>query len=78
MLLPQPAVAVGAVIGWQFVEMLLGFAFGIGDYLPIGLITTVAHLGGVVALPVAFGLLFLYAAGAVGLALLVAGRRDLT
>ncbi|MEU8082341.1 hypothetical protein AB0B57_01705 [Micromonospora sp. NPDC049101] len=77
-LMPHPAVAVGAIIGWQFVEMLLGFAFGIGDYLPIGLITTVAQLGGTVALPVAFGVLFLYAGSAGGVALLVAWRRDLT
>ncbi|MET7376385.1 hypothetical protein [Micromonospora arida] len=77
-LVPHPAIAVGAVVGWQFIEMLLAMAFGIGDYLPIGLITTVAHLGGTVALPVAFGLLFLYAASAVGVALLLGSHRDLT
>jgi ABC-2 type transport system permease protein len=76
-LVPHPAVAVGAVIGWQIVEMLLGTALGIGDYLPIRLVTTVAHLGGTVPLPVAFGLLCLYVAGAVGVALLVGRRRDL-
>ncbi|MGC4809731.1 hypothetical protein ACLQ29_04275 [Micromonospora sp. DT228] len=38
------------------------------------LVTTVAHLGGTVA----FGLLLLYAAGAVGVAMLVGRRRDLT
>lgn len=77
-LIPQPAIAVGAIVGWQFVEGILGMALGVASYLPLGLITTVAHLGGTVALPVAFGFLCLYAAVAAGAALLVAKRRDLT
>jgi hypothetical protein len=77
-LVPQPAIAVGAVIGWQFVEGILGMAFGVADYLPIGLITTVAHLGGTVALPVAVAFLCLYTAVTAGAAMLVAKRRDLT
>ncbi|MFC0505176.1 hypothetical protein [Micromonospora costi] len=76
-LVPHPGMAVGSVIGWQVVEMLLGMAFGIGDVLPIGLVTAVAHRAGTAALPVAFGLLCLYTASVVGVALLVARRRDL-
>jgi hypothetical protein len=77
-LVPNPAIAVGAIIGWQFVEGILGMAMGISDYLPIGLIIAVAHLGDTVALPLAFGLLLLYTAIVAAVAMLVGRRRDLT
>lgn len=77
-LVPQPAIAVGAIVAWQLAEGVLGMALGIADYLPIGLLTTVAHLGGTVPLPVAFACLAGYTALAAGGALLVGQRRDLT
>jgi ABC-2 type transport system permease protein len=78
LLVPQPAVAAGAIIAWQIAEGVLGQAIGIGEYLPIGLITTVAHLGGTVPLPAAFGLLCLYSLLVGGAGLTIARRRDLT
>lgn len=76
-LVPHPAIAVGAIIGWQIAEGVLGAAFGIAEYLPIGLITTVAHLGDTLALPVAVGLLCLYLAGTGAAAMAVGRYRDL-
>jgi len=78
LLVPQPAVAAGTIIAWQVVEGVLGQALGISGYLPIGLITTVAHLGGTVALPLAFAVLagYLVLLGAAAVA--VAHRRNLS
>ncbi|MBB4932928.1 hypothetical protein F4561_003748 [Lipingzhangella halophila] len=53
-------------------------ALGIADYLPIGLLTTVAHLGGTVPLPIAFACLIGYTAVTGGIALLAGRKRDLT
>lgn len=77
LVLPQPVVAAGAIIAWQVAEGVLGQALGIGAYLPIGLITTVAHLGGTVPLPTAFGALCLYLLLVGGAGLATARRRDL-
>ncbi|WP_100449160.1 hypothetical protein [Glycomyces xiaoerkulensis] len=76
-LVPHPAIAVGAIIGWQLVEGVLGAALGIAPYLPISLLTSAAHLGGTVSLPAAFGLLASYAALVGAAAMLVGRRRDL-
>lgn len=77
-LVPHPAIAVGAIIAWQIAEGVLGMALGVAEYLPIGLITTIAHLGGTVPLPVAFACLIGYTAATGAAALLVAQNRDLT
>lgn len=78
LLVTHPAVAAGTIIAWQVAEGVLGQALGVSGYLPIGLITTVAHLGGTVPLPVAFAALcgYLVLLGAAAVA--VARRRDLT
>lgn len=78
LLVTQPAVAAGTIIAWQVAEGVLGQALGVSDYLPIGLITTVAHLGGTVALPSAFGALAAYLALVGGAAVAVARRRNIT
>lgn len=77
-LVPHPAIAVGAIIAWQIAEGVLGIALGIAAYLPIGLLTTIAHLGGTVLIPVAFACLIGYTAAAGGGAILVARNRDLS
>jgi len=78
LLVTQPAVAAGTIIAWQVAEGVLGQALDISGYLPIGLITTVAHLGGTVALPVAFAVLAGYLVLLGGAAVAVARRRNLT
>jgi len=77
-LVPHPAIAVGAIVAWQIAVGVLGMALGIGEYLPIGLITTVAHLGGTVLLPVAFASLAAYVVVTGGAALAVGRHRDLS